>query len=60
MPTEETPAGPSPRLWAFLDWTRENLAQREARLSPQAIEDRFEAERLFGDDDDRGFMPSRR
>jgi len=29
-----------------------------ARLSPQVIEDRFEVERLFGDDDDHGFTPS--
>ena len=59
MLTEEAAAGPSPRLSAFLAWTREHLAKREARLSPQAIEDRFDVERLFGDDDDHGFMPSR-
>jgi hypothetical protein len=59
MLTEEIPAEPSPRLSAFLAWTAEHLARREARLSPRAIEDRFEAERLFGDDDDHGFTPSR-
>ncbi|MFT4184310.1 MAG: hypothetical protein QM636_20590 [Rhizobium sp.] len=59
MLTEEVSAEPSPRLSAFLAWTTEHLAQREARLSPRAIEDRFEVERLFGDDDDHGFMPSR-
>ncbi|WP_081159291.1 hypothetical protein [Ensifer aridi] len=59
MLTEKVPAEPSPRLSAFLAWTREHLAQREARLSPQAIEGRFEAEQLFGDDDDHGFPPSR-
>ncbi|WP_209439323.1 hypothetical protein [Sinorhizobium arboris] len=59
MLTEKVPAEPSPRLSAFLPWTREHLAQREARLSPQAIEGRFEAEQLFGDDDDHGFPPSR-
>ncbi|WP_181592332.1 hypothetical protein [Rhizobium tropici] len=59
MLTEEVSAEPSPRLSAFLAWTTEHLAQREARLSPRAIENRFEAERLFGDDDDHGFTPSR-
>jgi hypothetical protein len=59
MLTEEAPAGLCPRLSAFLAWAREHLAQREARLSPQAIENRFEAERLCGDDDDHGFTPSR-
>ena len=59
MLTEKIPAEHSPRLSAFLAWTREHLAQREARLSPQAIEDRLAEERLFGDDDDYGFTPSR-
>ncbi|MGB3831272.1 MAG: hypothetical protein WA975_05350 [Mesorhizobium sp.] len=57
--TEKIPAEHSPRLSAFLAWTREHLAQREARLSHQAIEDRLVEERLFGDDDDYGFTPSR-
>lgn len=59
MLTEKAPVELSPRLSAFLAWTREHLAQREARLSPQAIEDRFVEKRLFGDDDDYGFTPSR-
>jgi hypothetical protein len=59
MLTEKIPAEQSPRLSAFLAWTREHLAQREARLSPQAIEDQLVEERLFGDDDDYGFTPSR-
>lgn len=58
MLTEEVPAEPSPRLSAFLAWTTEHLAQREARLSPRAIENRFKAEGLFGGDDDYGFTPS--
>lgn len=45
MLTEEILAEPSPRLSAFLAWIREHLAQHGARLSPQAIEDRFEVER---------------
>jgi len=57
--TEKAPLEPSPRLLAFLVWTREHLAQREARLSPQMIEGRFEAEHLFGDDDDHDFKLSR-
>jgi transposase-like protein len=40
-----------PRLATFLAWAKEHLAKHEARLSAQAIEDRFEAERLFGHDD---------
>lgn len=59
MLTEEVSAEPRPRLSAFLAWAREHLAKREARLSPRAMEERFEAERLFGDDDDHGFAPSR-
>lgn len=55
----EASAKPTPRLSAFLAWGREHLIKREARLSVQAIEDRFEAEHLFGDDDDHGFTPSR-
>lgn len=59
MLTTEVTAEPTPRLSAFLDWAREHLEKRESRLSAEAIEDRFEAERLFGDDDDHGFIPSR-
>jgi hypothetical protein len=59
MLTTEVSAEPTSRLSAFLAWAREHLAKREARLSAQAIEDRFEAEHLFGDDDDHGFTPSK-
>jgi len=38
---------------------RAHLAKRGSGLSAQAIEDGFEAERLFGNDADRGFTPSR-
>lgn len=56
----EIPAEPVPHLSAFLAWAKDHLAKREARLSAQALEDRFAAEHLFGDDDDHGFTPSRR
>jgi hypothetical protein len=59
MLTTEVPTEPTPRLLAFLSWARDHLAKREARLSAQAIEDRFAAEHLFGDDDDHAFTPSR-
>ena len=59
MLTQEVSVEPRPRLSAFLAWAREHLAKREARLSRRAMEERFEAERLFGDDDDHGFAPSR-
>jgi hypothetical protein len=59
MLTAEIPVGPTPRLSTFLAWAKEHLAMREARLSAQAIEDRFTAERLFGDNDDHAWTPSK-
>lgn len=59
MLTTEVPVETTPRLTTFLSWAQDHLAKREARLSAQAIEERFAAEHLFGDDDDRAFMPSR-
>ncbi|MGX7873150.1 hypothetical protein ACVDG5_010450 [Mesorhizobium sp. ORM6] len=59
MLTAEFPTEPRSRLSAFLAWAREYLAKREARLSAQVIENRFETEHLFGDDDDHGFTPSK-
>ena len=59
MLTTEIAAEPTPRLSAFVAWAREHLEQCQARLSARAIEDRFEAGRLFGDDDDHSFRPSR-
>jgi hypothetical protein len=59
MLTTEVPTEPTPRVLAFLSWARDHLAKREARLSAQAIEDRFTAEHLFGEDDDHAFTPSR-
>ncbi len=59
MLTTEILAEPTPRLSTFLAWAKEHLANREARLSAQAIEHRFTAEQLFGDTDDHAFVPSR-
>lgn len=59
MLTAEVPAEPMPRLLTFLAWAKEHLALREARLSAQALEDRFTDEQLFGDTDDHAFVASR-
>lgn len=58
MLTNEVPSAPTPRLAAFLTWAREHLAKREALLSAHAIEDRLQAQHLFGDDDDHAFKSS--
>jgi hypothetical protein len=55
----EVSAQPTPRLAAFMAWAKTYLTSREARLSAQAMESRFTAEHLFGDDDDHDFKPSR-
>lgn len=44
---------PSPRLQNFLVWASETADKRTAALSIAALESRFEAEHLFGGDDDR-------
>lgn len=59
MLTAEAPAEPTPRVSTFLAWAKEHLAKREARLSVQAIEDRFAAEHLFGGNDDHAFVSPR-
>ena len=59
MLTAGVPAGPTPRLSTFLAWAKEHLSLREARLSAQAMEDRFAAEQLFGDTDDHAFVTSK-
>lgn len=55
----EISAEPTPRLSTFLAWAQAHLAKREARLSAWALEGRFAAEHLFGDDDDHAFTPSK-
>lgn len=59
IPLLETtqPTSGTPRLSTFLSWARAHLLQREARLSAQAVEERFQAEQLFGDTDDHDFRP---
>ena len=46
---------PHPRLAELIDWSRAELARREAALSSDGIEDRLTRDRLFGDDDDHDF-----
>lgn len=48
-----------PRVAILLAWAKEHLAKREARLSPQGIEDQLTSDRLFGNDDDHGFTQTR-
>ena len=45
------------RVGAFLDLAERTLAAREAALSAAGLEDRFEAQKLFGDDDDHAYRP---
>ncbi len=59
MLTTEVATEPTARLTTFLSWAQDHLAKREARVSAPAIEERFAAEHLFGDDDDHAFTPSR-
>jgi len=59
MLTTEAPAEATPRLSTFLSWARDHLAEREARLSARAIEDRFAAAHVFADDYGHAFTPSR-
>jgi hypothetical protein len=55
----EIQEGQTDRLSVFLLWAKEHLRKREAGLSANEIEARFEAERLFGADDDHAFIPAR-
>ena len=45
----------SPRVSAFLIWAGNEFAAREEAFSAAGLERRFDAARLFGDDDDHGF-----
>jgi len=45
------------RVAAFLALAERRLASREAALSADGLEQRFEKNRLFGDNDDHGFRP---
>lgn len=46
------------RVAAFAEWVGIELARREAGFSAAGLEDRFRAERIFGEDDDYDFRPS--
>lgn len=46
-----------PRTAAFLEWARDHLIELERAVSSSGLQARFEAEHLFGHDDDRGFVP---
>ncbi len=45
------------RVAEFLGLAERRLASREAALSADGLEQRFEKDRLFGDDDDHAFRP---
>ncbi|HJS12962.1 hypothetical protein [Sphingopyxis sp.] len=47
------------RAEAFLAFAEKRLAIREAAFSADGLQRRFEKNRLFGDDDDHDFRPSR-
>ena len=44
------------RVSTFVPWLRAELSRREAMLSPDGMEARFQAERIFGEDDDHAFQ----
>ncbi len=45
------------RVTKFLELAERRLASREAALSTDGLEQRFEKQKLFGDDDDHAFRP---
>lgn len=49
-----------PRVSALTAFALEDLATREAMLSPRGLEERLATVLLFGDDDDRDFRPAGR
>jgi hypothetical protein len=49
---------PDARGAEFVRWSGETLARAEVRALAAGLAQLFEAERIFGDDDDRGFYPS--
>jgi hypothetical protein len=46
-----------PRTAAFLEWASMHIAGLEMATSSTGLQARFEAEHLFGQDDDHGFAP---
>lgn len=57
--TEELKATSSPRSGEFLDWLNAIVERAERASSVEGFEVLFEAEHVFGPDDDKGFYPSR-
>ncbi len=53
----EKMSGHSGRVTEFLGLAERRLASREAALSAEGLEQRFEKQKLFGDDDDHAFRP---
>jgi hypothetical protein len=47
----------APRVTEFLRWAEDHLAARDTALAAGALQDRFEEQRLFGEDDDHAFRP---
>lgn len=45
------------RVAEFMGLTKRRLASREAALSAEGLEQQFEKQKLFGDDDDHAFRP---
>ena len=53
----EEMSGSTGRVTEFLGLAERRLASREAALSTDGLEQRFEKQKLFGDDDDHAFRP---
>jgi ribonuclease D len=53
----EEMSGSIGRVTEFLGLAERRLASREAALSTDGLEQRFEKQKLFGDDDDHAFRP---
>jgi len=53
----EEMSGSTGRVAEFLGLAERRLASREAALSTDGLEQRFEKQKLFGDDDDHAFRP---
>jgi hypothetical protein len=53
----EAMSGSTGRVAEFLELAERRLASREAALSADGLEQRFEKNKLFGDDDDHAFRP---
>jgi hypothetical protein len=59
MLIESAPSEPPPRVGAFLEWAKHDLAKREASLGASELEKWFERHQLFGDTDEYSYKPQR-